>query len=537
MADPVARLLDGLHAAKLLTPAQVEELALSPEMAARDHAGIKRFIVLKQWLTPWQLDEADAGRGDALGFGHFRLLHKLGDLPGREQFLAQHPALTSVVLLEKIDPAWLAPADTADGYLARLQAASLAQHPYLAGLFDAGQVDGVPFLVREFVEGATLVELVTQLGPLPVPLTCLYGKQLVLALQAAHHKGVCHELLTPHQVWLVPVSRRQDGEVSRVRPMPGASVKVQELGQSPLRPPLGDTSAEQIPTNLLPFLPPERMDRPAAGREGDCYAVGAFLYFLFTGRPPLEVRDSRLDQLLYLQQAAAVPLKETRSDLPPDLLALIARLLDRDPSRRPALVEVLSVLSPLAPATPVPSAPASGSPDDTLTLPGRGRPAAPSFGAFKATSESISGLSMKTGPLPAFAHPHGTPSPEVEPISSTSLARLAGIGHLAAPPGGAELGGWDETPSGRGGFDRLGGDSGSPPPPGPRKSRGWLVAMILVGVLLNCAALYLYFREPEPPEAPPETSQQSSPFKKLPPPKTKKKGTEVAAVVSDGGHA
>src|SRR5204863_5220684 len=106
--------------------------------------------------------------------------------------------------------------------------------------------------------------------------------------KAAHDQGVVHGDVSPHTLVLAPVKRlgEANGDVS-IRPRPGATVKLTELGLAPRRPAVGEmTYGQSDRMGPVAFLPPERLTSGERTPAGDLYGLGATLYYLLTTRPP-----------------------------------------------------------------------------------------------------------------------------------------------------------------------------------------------------------------------------------------------------------
>jgi eukaryotic-like serine/threonine-protein kinase len=359
--ETMSQFLEGLHASRLLDNDRIDELLRRPEPPHGDIDGVARFLENNGWLTRFQINEIREGRGQSLLFSGYRLLERLTDQPSGPAFRAFHPALQQPVVVRWLNAEWFKPLDDVGAYLGRAQAASLLAHAHVVGTLDAGLAGEIPFLVQEYLDGAKLGQLVDEMGALPVPLACIYARQAALALQAAHERGLFHGDFGPDRMLLAPVNRKPgvngSGQRVSIRPVPGASIKVAEIGLIPKRPAAGEVSFMQ--SHLLGavnYLAPERLSSAGQDVKGDLYSLGATLYFLLAARPPLPA-GSNVDALLQLQQAEPARIDSLRNDVPPPLADMVHRLLSKDPGSRPESAgEVASALSaftgPLeAPAT------------------------------------------------------------------------------------------------------------------------------------------------------------------------------------------
>ncbi|MSR52785.1 MAG: serine/threonine protein kinase [Gemmataceae bacterium] len=415
-----SQFLDGIRSSQLLDEPSIAELQARPEALWSDVDSLAKYAQDRGWLTPYQSTELIAGRGDRLNIAGYRIFDKIEEGAFGTHYKALHPALRQPVSIRLLRGEWLSPADSISAYVTRTQAASLAQSPHLANLLDGGTLDSGPFVVHEFVDGCDLFRMVNEMGALPLGLACEYIRQAALAVQAAHEKGVAHGDVTPHNLLLTPVKRvaGTNGDVS-IRPWPGASVKLAEFGLAPKRPAIGElTFGESDRLGTLGFLPPERMTDGERTQPGDLYGLGGSLYFLLTTRPP-HSGDSNLEVMLDIQQGQPAPLESIKSGVPSKVAQLVGRLLDSNPYSRPSASDVVTTLLPYCErlAAPVPQdillAHEAFTPDDVPNaVPVARNLDQPTHEDDDPFAEEI---------------PQSSDMPLVEPMSSTSLAKHAGL--------------------------------------------------------------------------------------------------------------
>src|SRR5437870_2955016 len=109
MALPkVAAFLEALRGSDLLEPAQVEELAKSPQSQAEDALPLAREILRSGWLTRYQVNQLAAGRAKDLSVGPYRLLDRLGEGAMGQVFKAHHAIMKRTVALKLIRTEYLA---------------------------------------------------------------------------------------------------------------------------------------------------------------------------------------------------------------------------------------------------------------------------------------------------------------------------------------------------------------------------------------------------------------------------------------------
>jgi serine/threonine-protein kinase len=190
-------------------------------------------------------------------------------------------------------------------------------HPGLVPVYELGVVDGVYFLAMEWIEGATIAELLRN-GPLPAALVAQIGAEIAEALRYAHERfQIVHRDVTPRNVII-------DG-AGHARLLDfGIAAPVELTGQGEL---FGSAG----------YMAPEQLSGEALGPESDLFALGAVLYEAACGQPALPRHTSKA-HLPY-------PVVPTLTELHPTLRELIGKLLRHDRSLRPgAAGEVATVL-------------------------------------------------------------------------------------------------------------------------------------------------------------------------------------------------
>jgi serine/threonine protein kinase len=170
-----------------------------------------------------------------------------------------------------------------------------------------------PFLVMPYADGGSFAYRLATLGPRPVEEVLRVGIDVADALAATHSRGVLHRDVTPASVLLLA-----DGVVC----LTGFALTL--FGP-----------AGPAPTSTAGFAAPEALtDYRAAGPAADVYALGATLYALLTGHPPIQRRadENGLQFLLRAVSEAIRPLPET---VPWPLAEVVHACLSKHPGLRP----------------------------------------------------------------------------------------------------------------------------------------------------------------------------------------------------------
>ncbi len=255
----------------------------------------------------------------------YEILGPLGEGGMGRVFKARHGRLNRVVALKVIRPEQLAKPDTVRRFQREARAAARLAHPNIVQIYDAAETEGTHFLVMEYVPGRDLADLIRRRGPLPVPLAGHYVRQVSLALQHAHERGLVHRDIKPANLLLST---------------DGTQVKVLDMGVARfLQPdetdfPAGDLTRTGAVMGTPAYLAPEQArDARRVDIRGDIYSLGCTLYQLLSGQLPFR-GESLAEVVLGHQLMEPPPLDRVRSDVPPQVQAVLRKMMAKRPEDR-----------------------------------------------------------------------------------------------------------------------------------------------------------------------------------------------------------
>src|SRR5580698_6219202 len=130
---------------------------------------------------------------------HYQFLDKLGSGGMGEIYKAQDTRLNRVVAIKVLTKAATGDLERKRRFIQEAQAASALNHPNIITIHDIVSEDGTEFMVMEYVNGKTLVDLIPK-GGLRLPQALKYSVQMADALQVAHNAGIVHRDLKPGNV-------------------------------------------------------------------------------------------------------------------------------------------------------------------------------------------------------------------------------------------------------------------------------------------------------------------------------------------------
>src|SRR2546423_7738272 len=108
------------------------------------------------------------GIGTLIG-GRFRLDEKIGSGGMSTVYRAFDPTLERWVAIKLMHRDISRDPDQLERFRREARAVARLNHPHLVTVIDAGEDDGTPYIVFEYVEGETLKERIRRLGRLPIP--------------------------------------------------------------------------------------------------------------------------------------------------------------------------------------------------------------------------------------------------------------------------------------------------------------------------------------------------------------------------------
>ena len=221
----------------------------------------------------------------------------------------------------------------AERFVREARSAAALQHPNICTVFDAGQIDGRPFITMAYIAGTPLEEEIDPDAPMPQLRAAETVRKIALALEHAHGKGIVHRDLKPANVMMAaggePVVM-DFGLAKRVADVDPNEAKLTRLGGL-----LGTPS----------YMSPEQVkgEGPAVGPATDVYALGVMLFEMLTGESPytgaLAVVIGRI------LTAPVPPVKEFRPDVDVRLDAICRKAMAKKPADRfPSMAEFADAL-------------------------------------------------------------------------------------------------------------------------------------------------------------------------------------------------
>jgi len=251
-------------------------------------------------------------------FGAYDILGELGRGGMGVVWRARHRSLQRECALKTLG-VHLGSEDAVRSFVKEAQAvARLGKHAHIVQVFDAGVVDGTPFIAMELVRGGSLDDQVRKSGGLEERALLEIGRKVALALDHAHRRGIVHRDVKPANIMI-----DETGE-----PLVLDFGIAKDLSES-----VGPSVEERL-AGTPAYMSPEQADpqRGPVDARTDVYCLGATLFAAATGRAPFQGKTLEDLLLKVLLEPAERP--SEHAGVSPDADAIILKALDKFPRRR-----------------------------------------------------------------------------------------------------------------------------------------------------------------------------------------------------------
>ncbi len=200
------------------------------------------------------------------------------------------------------------------------QTAAQLSHPNIVPIYEVGEQDGKHYLAMEFVEGDNLKKIRVE----PERAVGLI-REIALALQYAHEKGIIHRDIKPHNLML-----RDDGHVF-----------IMDFGLARELKAGTTLTISGAVVGTPAYMPPEQAEGNVCDVRSDVYSLGATLYEILTGHPPFTGK-SALEMLVQVKERDPVPPRQINPRLSRELETIVLTAMEKDPRRRYASARAIA---------------------------------------------------------------------------------------------------------------------------------------------------------------------------------------------------
>jgi hypothetical protein len=241
----------------------------------------------------------------------FRLEEKVGSGGMSTVYRAYDPTLERWVAIKLMHRDISTDPDQLERFRREARAVARLNHPHIVTVIDAGEDDGAPYIVFEYVQGETLKDRIRDRGRLPVPEAVAYAIEIGRALSCAHSNRLVHRDVKPQNVLIDPDGR----------------AKVTDFGIARSMEAQGLTATGRV-LGTTDYVSPEQALGHDVTQQSDIYSLGICLYEMLTGEAPFKA-DTQV----------AVAMKHVKEPLPnvqvrrPEISAALASVVERSTAK------------------------------------------------------------------------------------------------------------------------------------------------------------------------------------------------------------
>ncbi len=255
--------------------------------------------------------------------GRYQIEGLLGAGAMAEVYLAFDPSIERKLAIKVLNPALRNNPDVARRFLAEARAAGMLSHPHIVTIHDVGEVEGVPYIAMELLQGRPLDEVLQQMPQLPVDMAVELCVQIASALSFAHGRGVVHRDVKPSNIIV-------EAEGTRAKLLDFGIARIEESADSDAG--LRSTQFGQV-IGTPRYMSPEQAMGLAVDARTDQFSLGSILYEMITGEAAFP--GTGLATLaIQIAQEAPAPVERRRPECPKGLSFIISKLLSKRPADR-----------------------------------------------------------------------------------------------------------------------------------------------------------------------------------------------------------
>jgi tRNA A-37 threonylcarbamoyl transferase component Bud32 len=250
--------------------------------------------------------------------GDFKILRLIGRGGMGEVYLAEQLSLKRSVALKVLRPDLV----NNENYIRRFETEAKAvapiNHPNIVSVIAIGQQDGVRYIAMEYVHGMNLRQYLNRKGPLDVQAGIGVMRKVGAALARAAEEGIVHRDIKPENVLLTKKGDVKVADFGLARQVTREDLNLTQSGTT-------------VGTPM--YMSPEQVEGKELDHRSDLYSFGVTCYHMLAGTPPYRGETAMAIAVQHCT-GKPTPLSVHRSDLPPQLIRIVEKLMSRNPDDR-----------------------------------------------------------------------------------------------------------------------------------------------------------------------------------------------------------
>jgi Tol biopolymer transport system component len=268
-----------------------------------------------------------------LRVGPYEIVVPLGAGGMGEVYRARDAKLGRDVAIKVLPRAFTSDPDRRARFEREARVLASLNHPHIGAIYGLEDVDGMPALVMELVDGEDLAQRIAR-GPIPLAEALPMAAQIADALEAAHNKSIVHRDLKPANIKITPEGIVKVLDFGLAKPGPVGVGAPDGPGEQDLTnsPTMIVGTGERVILGTAAYMSPEQARGKVVDKRTDIWAFGCVFYEMLTGRAPFpgETLSDTMAAILEREPPwAALP-----AATPARIRQLLKRCLEKEPKRR-----------------------------------------------------------------------------------------------------------------------------------------------------------------------------------------------------------
>jgi serine/threonine protein kinase len=250
--------------------------------------------------------------------GDYTIMHRLGRGGMADVYLAEQASLKRKVAFKVLHQSLAASPSYVERFKNEAQAAAALTHPNIVRIYEVGTLEQFHYISQEYVDGQNLKQYLVQNRTVSAFMAVTTVRQVAAALHKAKEQRVIHRDIKPENIMVsageVKVADFGLARINRKK-------ESQELTQ------VGMTMGTPL------YMSPEQAEGSAVDHRSDIYSLGVTAYHMLAGSPPFE-KETAVATAIAHKTEKPKPLSQVRSDLPPELIAIVDKMMAKNPDDR-----------------------------------------------------------------------------------------------------------------------------------------------------------------------------------------------------------
>ncbi len=297
--------------------AYLEKLRLASVVIHDDVRKLAGAMVKDGLITYFQAEQFLLGKWRGFTIGKYKLLERIGFGGMGQVFLCEHMYMRRRVAIKVLPPAKAEEPASLGRFYREARAAAALDHPNIVRTHDIDQDGNLHFLVMEYVDGSSMLEIIKKTGPMDIKRATNYIWQSVQGLDHAFRVGVIHRDIKPGNILVDRYG------VSKILDMGLARFYHHDDDMLTLK------YDEKSVLGTADYVAPEQtLNSHDVDVRADIYSLGATFYFLLAGHP-LFPDGTVAQKLISHQTIEPAPIRQLRPEVPEELAAVLSHMLTK----------------------------------------------------------------------------------------------------------------------------------------------------------------------------------------------------------------